>query len=85
MKAQLYITMDIKAALENLPEKIRKIPDTLRQAIIDYQESYHKGVEKFGVWWTVFHLSMWSFVAIFIMAAILILVVYMPKIEMLLL
>ena len=85
MKAQLYITMDIKAALENLPEKIRKIPDTLRQAIIDYQESYQKGVAKFGVWWTVFHLSMWSFVAIFIMAAILILVVYMPKIEMLLL
>ena len=79
------ITMDVKAALESLPEKIRNIPGALRRAIIDYQESYHKGVEKFGVWWTVFHLSMWSFVAIFIMAAILILVVYMPKIEMLLL
>ncbi len=77
--------MDIKAALESLPEKIRNIPDALKRAIIDYRESYHKGVEKFGVWWTVFHLSMWSFVAIFIMAAILILVVYMPKIEMMLL
>ncbi len=77
--------MDIKAALESLPEKIRKIPESLRQAIIEYQESYHNGVEKFGVWWTVFHLSMLSFVAIFIMTAILILVVYLPRLEMLLL
>jgi len=79
------ISMDIRAALESLPEKIRQIPDSLRQAIIDYQESYHKGVEKFGGWWTVFHLSMWSFVAIFVIAAILILVVYLPRVEMLLL
>ncbi len=77
--------MDIKAILESLPDTIRKIPGALRKAIVDYQESYHKGVEKFGVWWTVFHLSMWSFVAIFIMAAILILVVYLPRLEMLLL
>ena len=77
--------MDIRAALESLPERIRNIPDSLRQAIIDYRESYHKGVEKFGGWWTVFHLSMWSFVAIFVLAAIFILVFYLPKIEMLLL
>jgi len=81
----VMIAMDIRATLESLPEKIRKIPDALRQAIIDYRESYHKGVEKFGGWWTVFHLSMWSFVAIFVLAAIIILVFYLPKIEMLLL
>jgi hypothetical protein len=50
--------MDIKAALKKIPGKIRKIPAALRQFIIEYQESYHKGVEKFGHWWTVFHLSM---------------------------
>ncbi len=57
----------------------------MRQAITDYQESYQKGVEKFGVWWTVFHQSIWSFVAIFVMTAILILVFNLPKPEMLLL
>ncbi len=77
--------MDIKEALKKLPERIKKIPSSMRQTIIEYQESYHKGVVKFGVWWTVFHLSMWSFIAIFIMAAILILVFYLPKLEMLLL
>ncbi len=81
----ILIPMDIKETLRQLPERIRKIPGSMRQFIIEYQESYHKGVEKFGVWWTVFHLSMWSFVAIFIMAAILILVFYLPKLEMLLL
>lgn len=81
----ILIPMDIKETLRKLPERIRKIPGSMRQFIIEYQESYHKGVEKFGVWWTVFHLSMWSFVAIFIMAAIVILVFYLPKLEMLLL
>ena len=42
--------MDIMAALRKLPEKIKNLSSSIRQAIIDYQESYHKGVEKFGVW-----------------------------------
>jgi hypothetical protein len=58
MKGALSITMDIKAALKKIPGKKRKIPAALRRFIIEYQESYHKGVEKFGHWWTVFHLSM---------------------------
>ena len=57
----------------------------MRQNIIDYQESYQKGGKKFGVWWTVFHQSIWSFVAIFVMTAIQILVFNLPKPEMLLL
>ena len=75
--------MDIMAALRKLPEKIKNLPSSIRQAIIDYQVSYHKGVEKFGVWWTIFHLSMWAFVVVFFIAAILILVVYLPKAEIL--
>ena len=77
--------MDIKAALSKLPEKIRNFSSSIKQAIVDYQESYHKGLEKFGIWWAVFHLSMWAFVAIFFVTAIMILVVYLPKVEMLLL
>ena len=75
--------MDIMAALRKLPEKIKNLPSSIRQAIIEYQESYHIGVEKFGVWWTIFHLSMWAFVAVFFIAAIMILVVYLPKAEIL--
>jgi len=37
--------MDTMAALKKLPEKIKNFPSSMRQAIIDYQESYHKGVE----------------------------------------
>jgi hypothetical protein len=36
--------MDIKATLKKPPERIKKNPSSMRQAIIDYQESYHKGV-----------------------------------------
>jgi hypothetical protein len=77
--------LDIKAALSRIKNGIKNIPDNLRQVILDYQESYQKGVEKFGVWWTVFQLSMWGFVAIFLITAILILVVYLPKVETILL
>ena len=41
------------------------------------------GVEKFGVWWTVFQLSLWSLALIFLLTAVLVFVVYLPKAEML--
>jgi len=52
--------------------------------IQDYRQSYRNGVEKFGYWWTVFQLSLWSLVLIFILTAVIIFVVYLPKVEMLL-
>jgi len=74
--------MDIREKLKQIPAKIRKIPEVLREAIKGYKESYRKGVEKFGVWWTVFQISIWGFVLIFIITALIIFVVYLPKIEM---
>jgi len=74
--------MDIRKTLADIPEKIKKIPGAIRDAINGYRESYRKGVEKFGIWWTVFQLSIWGFIMIFIVTAIVILVVYLPKIEM---
>ena len=47
-----------------------------------YLESYRKGVENFGIWWTIFQVSIWSFAFIFVLLATIILVVYLPKIEM---
>jgi hypothetical protein len=48
----------------------------------DYQTSYSKGVQKFGIWWTIFQLSVWSLAAIFLIMAAIIFVIYLPKIEM---
>ena len=73
--------MDIREKLKQLPAKIRNIPRAIKEAIIGYRESYRKGVEKFGVWWTVFQISIWGFILIFIVTAVIIFVLYLPKIE----
>ena len=39
-------------------------------------------MEKFGILWTIFQLSILGFVLIFILTAVIIMVVYLPKIEM---
>lgn len=64
-------------------EKIDNLAEKLRNSILAYQDSYHKGVEKFGVWWKVFHFSMWGFVLIFFVTAALVLIFYVPRMEML--
>jgi hypothetical protein len=81
--------LDIREALKNLPAKIKKIPgkiihlpESIRDGIIGYRDSYRKGVEKFGIWWTVFQVSIWGFILIFILTAVIIFVFYLPKIEM---
>ena len=81
--------MDLREWLKSLPEKIRQIPkhiknlpEALREAITGYRKSYAKGVEMYGVWWKVFQISIWGFVLIFIVTAVIIFVVYVPKIEM---
>ena len=35
----------------------------------EYIESYHRGVERFGLWWVVFTLSMISIALVFIALA----------------
>jgi len=74
--------MDIREKLKQLPAKIRNIPRAIKEAITGYRESYRKGVEKFGVWWTVFQISIWGFILILVLAAVIIFVIYLPKIEM---
>ena len=50
--------------------------------IKDYIKSYKIGVERFGVWWKVFQLSIWSIILIFIVLASIIFIVFLPKIDM---
>ena len=49
----------------------------------DYVTSYRKGVVKFGIWWSIFQISIWSIALIFLIMAAIILIIYLPKIEML--
>jgi len=72
----------------NEPEQTTPINDREKRnrfskVIQDYRQSYRNGVEKFGVSWTVFQLSLWSLTLIFILTAAIIFVVYLPKVEML--
>lgn len=39
-------------------DHVEKVPSNrIVRFIRDYQRSYQKGVEKFGIWWKVFQLS----------------------------
>ena len=49
--------------------------------ISDYQRSYRKGIEMYGVWWKVFQLSIWSIICIFLLTASIIFIVFLPKID----
>ena len=49
--------------------------------IRDYQNSYRKGVESYGVWWKVFQLSIWSIILTFLLTASIIFIVFLPKID----
>ena len=63
--------------------KARKLPGSIKQAILDYEASYHRGVEKYGVWWKIFNYSMWAFILIFAGTAAIFFVFYLPKLQML--
>ncbi len=60
----------------------KKKPQIKSNFFLDYQKSYSKGIQKFGIWWTIFQLSVWSLAAIFLIMAAIIFVIYLPKIEM---
>jgi hypothetical protein len=75
----------VKAApkkVKDVSEKPEKVSHKKTGLIRGYPESYREGVKKFGIWWKVFQISIWSFVLIFLLTAVIILVVYLPKIEM---
>ncbi len=69
--------------LISVSKKLKQIPGRAVSFIQSYRASYTKGVEKFGIWWTIFQLSLWSVSLIFLLTAAIILVVYLPQAEML--
>ena len=49
--------------------------------IEEYQKSYQKGIEMYGVWWKIFHLSIWSIILVFILTASIVFIIFLPKID----
>lgn len=68
-------------ALKTLPKKIIGVPRGIKKAVLDYEASYKRGVEKFGVWWKVFNWSIWAFIVIFLVTAASILIFVLPQLE----
>jgi len=68
--------------LGKLLASLRRLPLSVKEAILAYERSYREGVEKFGIWWKVFQWSMWLFILIFIGTAVVAFVFFLPKIEM---
>lgn len=65
----------------NTKEKVSS--NLIKSFIKDYQKSYHKGIEMYGVWWKVFQLSIWSIILIFLLTASIIFIIFLPKIDFL--
>ena len=74
-----------EAELENSinnNEKMKGSDNRILCFIRDYQKSYRKGTEMYGIWWKVFQLSIWSIIMIFLLTASMIFIVFLPKIDL---
>ena len=74
-----------EAELENSFNKVEIMKGSDNRVLCfirDYQRSYRKGAEMYGVWWKVFQLSIWSIIMIFLLTASMIFIVFLPKIDL---
>ena len=56
---------------EKISEKFWKIID-------EYIENYRKGVEKYGLYWKIFYVSMIAFTLVFVVFAVFLAIYYLP-------
>jgi hypothetical protein len=73
----------IQEQKHDLPKKFKET-DKPKNFIQRYHQSYGKGVEKFGIWWKIFNWSMWIFILVFFFTASILLVFYLPRMQMIL-
>ena len=62
--------------IESKPQEIT-IPGKQKSYFQEYIDSYHKGCERYGVWWKLFTFSMLAIAAVFIAFAITLVVLYL--------
>ena len=65
--------------VRRLPSRIRGLPRAIKKAVLDYERSYQKGVEKYGLWWKVFNWSMWLFILTFVSTAVIAFIIFLPQ------
>ncbi len=70
-----------QSRLGKLLASLKNLPRNIKEGLLAYERSYSQGVEKFGVWWKVFHWSMWLFILVFLGTAIVAFVYFLPKME----
>ncbi len=61
--------------IESQPDEITQ-PEMPKSYFQEYVDYYHKGTERFGVWWKLFTFSMLAFAMVFIAVAIILFVLY---------
>ena len=54
------------------------ISDKVWKLIDEYIEKYRKGVEKYGLYWKIFYVSMIVFAVIFVLFAAFLAIYYIP-------
>ena len=62
--------------IESKPKEITQ-PGKLKSYFQEYIDSYHKGCERYGVWWKLFTVSMLAIAAVFIAFAITLVVFFL--------
>ncbi|MCW4049278.1 MAG: hypothetical protein NWE89_06020 [Candidatus Bathyarchaeota archaeon] len=62
---------------------IRRIPSGIKNAILEYEANYKRGVEKYGIWWKVFNWSIWAIILVLLFAAAAAFIFIIPRLQML--
>ena len=54
-----------------------KIGDKIKRIYDEYTQTYHRGREKFGVWWTLLIISMLSLSLVFFTTALILIIFFL--------
>jgi hypothetical protein len=54
-----------------------KIGDKIKRIFDEYVQTYHRGHEKFGVWWTLLIISMLSLSLVFLTTALILIIFFL--------
>ena len=65
-----------REVIESKPQETT-IPGKQKSYFQEYIDSYHKGCERYGVWWKLFTFSMLAIAAVFIAFAITLVVLFL--------
>jgi hypothetical protein len=74
-KPQGVIEPECENVIEAKPQGVIE-PEKPKSFIVKYISYYHKGTERYGLWWKFFTFSMLAVAAIFLTTAIILFIIY---------